>query len=597
MRSLAALLALVPFLSACDGGTPAGCRAVSCVCADGSTGTRACGADTCVCEEVGACALGYPDAWDFGGVPPGMTALAQVPIANTGDGDCAIAAARLDGCGPEFGLDPAYGSATVPPDGIARIPVTFRPEVGTGEAACALVFDAPGSNPSHHAISLVGHADTSCLTVEPRALAFDLGIAGCGTAEGTVRVANGCGAPLVLEGLSLRDAGFFVRSQPTFPWTLLPGTWMDVVVGYRPQAPGAQAGTLELAVRGLDPVAVALSGQAGEAAWRTDHFVQEPLPQVDLLFVIDNGLSMAEQQAVLRSNLLGLLSYLQLQHIDWQFGVTTTGLAPGGDCPGGVGGGEDGRLFPVVGGGPRVWTPATPNLEAVVAENLAVGACRDGPNEPLEAALRAVTSPVATSADDPRHPEPADGNLGFLRPDAMLEVMAITDRRDTSPGSANYYKNGFLALKGFDHPERFVFHAVTGDRETGCTRAGTATAEPGDTLIDMVEATGGGVFASICDPDWSEAFREMSSRPFDPQVCFVLTDRPADSNLNGSITDTEGELEVRVNGAIARSRGPQGQAFWTYDLSRNAVCFNPLALPPPGAAIDVRYRLECLVAD
>jgi hypothetical protein len=232
-------------------------------------------------------------------------------------------------------------------------------------------------------------------------------------------------------------------------------------------------------------------------------------------------------------------------------------------------------------------------MEQRWASMFAVGACRDGPNSVLEAALRALTPPVADSADDPRHPEPDDGNAGFLRPDAHLSVIAITNRADTSPEEPNYYYNALLALKGFRNTHLFNFHAITGDREGGCARD-SRTADPGDRLLDVVEKTAGGEFQSICDPDWSLFLRWGGSvAAMWPRNCLYLTAEPKDLDGDGEILETDGELAVRMNGVVTHERGPQGQQIWSYSASQAAVCFAPLAMPEPETTIEVEYVPVC----
>jgi hypothetical protein len=265
------------------------------------------------------------------------------------------------------------------------------------------------------------------------------------------------------------------------------------------QVKEAMEATLRLGFAdGMNGAPVALRGAGLSGVAMEDVFHQNGRPKADVLFVIDNSEEMTEALPTLANNLRPFLSFAQAQQIDFRIGVTTTGLEPGGDCPGGVGGGEDGRLFPVD-GAVRFVTPETPDLEARWTANFQVGACRDGPNQILEAALRAATPPVADSADDPRHPEPADGNAGFLRPEAYLSVVAVTNRPDTSPGTANGYFQALQDVKGYRNAHLFRFSAITGDGETGCARD-AQTAAPGDRLLELVGKTGGGVFQSILWP-------------------------------------------------------------------------------------------------
>jgi hypothetical protein len=529
---------------------------------------------------------------DFGGVPPGATGSAEVRLANQGDGTCSISGVRLEGCGQEFGQGPGFDAAVVPPGGILSIPVTFRP-ASVATRTCDLAFDVTDPAEPQRRVSLQGYGDPACLSIQPTALGFALDAAGCGTDESTVAVSNGCGATLQLDSLSLDGPAFLLLSRPPLPVTLAPLESVPVVVGYRPAAPGNHAGTLELGFAGPLRLTRPLAGTAGEGTWRMDHFAQAPPPKVDFLFVIDNGTSMADEASQVVRNLRPFLAELAAQGLDWHVGVTTTGLEPGGECPGGVGGGEDGRLFPVDRSSARVLAPGTPAVETAWEANLQVGACREGPNQVFEAALRALTPPVASDVDDPRHPEPDDGNAGFLRPDAHLSVVAVTDRDDASPRSVGFYRDAFRALKGLDHPERFHFHAFAGGRN-GCQREGLGSAEPADRLLSLLEETfDPGVFQSICEPDWSGSVRDSAALPFAFETCWWLTAVPADVDGDGAITDDDGELAVTVDGEPTPSTGAPDRQVWLYSPELNGICFAPRDVPEPGASIDIRYRLPC----
>jgi hypothetical protein len=590
MRILAATGALALLLAACGERAPAGCRTVACVCDDGSSGTRACGADTCVCTP-GVCVLGHPGALDFGAVPPGETAGGTAILVNEGDGPCAVSSVRLDGCGPAFDLPVAFAATTVPPGEPLSIPVAFRPDVGPDPGVCTLDFDANDASP-HHRISLHGDVDLSCLAVAPPSLAFDVPVAGCGTAAGTATVSNGCVVPLLLLGVSLDGPAFFPVGEPVLPATVAPGADVPLGIGFGTPIAGNHAGSLVLAFAGGVARTVPLAGTAGEGAWAAEHVVgYVPRPRVDVLLVLDNGTSMADEAANVAANLERLPAYLHAEYLDFHLGVTTTGLAPGGDCPGGADGGEDGRLFPVDGSSARILAPETPEVEAAWEANLRVGACREGPNQVFEAALRALSPPIADAADDPRHPEPDDGNRGFLRPDARLVVMAVTDREDASPGTVDFYRDALAARAGSGG---FLFHAVVGDRATGCRRAGTGSAEPGDRLIALVERADGGIFGSICAPDFGDMWFGSAAGGYpDIVACYPLAGSPADLNADGRLVDTDGELEVSVNGVVWPSTAAQGQRIWWADADDGRVCFHPLATPEPGSSIDLRYRLPC----
>jgi len=153
--------------------------------------------------------------------------------------------------------------------------------------------------------------------------------------------------------------------------------------------------------------------------------------KTDVLWVIDNS-GVVPYYGLLSPNWSDFVS--AAGGVDFHVGVTTTGLfslSPGTGCRGGADGGENGRLFPVDGSTPRIISSAMPAADQAAAwfANADVGECHFD-EQPYEAARRALSPPLVDHADDPSTQTPNDGNLGFLRPDADLAIVFITDERD-----------------------------------------------------------------------------------------------------------------------------------------------------------------------
>jgi len=174
---------------------------------------------------------------------------------------------------------------------------------------------------------------------------------------------------------------------------------------------------------------------------------------VDLLIVMDTSNSMRDAQTQFASQVGGLVSTLfdQMQLRDVRVGVVTTDLGTGTyvipSC--GVRDGDAARLNPRV-NGPSIATrtgilpepPApifcpsvasTPYMTLRASDNamfrlwapschtsVGIGGC--GLEQPLESALRALTA--ASS--------PMSVNAGFVRPNAVLAVLVVTDEDDGS---------------------------------------------------------------------------------------------------------------------------------------------------------------------
>ena len=306
----------------------------------------------------------------------------------------------------------------------------------------------------------------------------------------------------------------------------------------------------------------------------TELFVQEARARVDVLLVVDNSGSMLEEQSSLGSNFAALLSAAQALGVDYQIGVTTTGVVPSpgswATCPGGAEGGEKGRLFPVDGSRPRILTPFTPDAAGIFRQNTAVGVCH-WDEQGLEAAWLALSSPLADSADDPTTALPADGNAGFVRDGARLAVVFVSDEEDASPRPLAFYESFFKGLKGGD-PTLLSISAIVG---TSPLSACPTASSVGSRYVALAQATGG-IVQPICTQDWAGALSLLSTTAFAPRRIFPLTGTPGPGV----------GIQVEVAG-VAVTTG------WHYDGLLRAIVFDAGAEPPPGALVKVTYPLGC----
>ncbi len=170
-------------------------------------------------------------------------------------------------------------------------------------------------------------------------------------------------------------------------------------------------------------------------------------------------------------------------------------------------------------------------------------------------------------------------NEGFLRQDAYLALIFISDEEDQSTNTVDFYVNYFLAIKGFRNTNLFSASAIVGDAPSGC---GGFQADPGLRYIDVANRTGG-IFESICTSDWSSSLQNLGLSVFGYKSRFFLGNQPV-----------AGTVEVEIDGVVINGTAPSGQVRWSYDPTTNSVNFAPLAIPEPGSQIVVRYRPECL---
>ncbi|WNG31540.1 choice-of-anchor D domain-containing protein [Cystobacter fuscus] len=514
-----------------------------------------------------------PEEVAFGQVPPGSEVTLGVGLTNVGSTECFVAGMRL-----VEGSDAAFSGEPVPPHVLAPgeralLRVRFAPEsaeVFSGLAEAWVHHPSRG----HVRVPLRGEGARGCFSVQPTQLDFGALRLSCGPREREVVLHNDCAGPTRLVGLGLvGDASDFqVTGGPSVPGELAPGSRTPLKVTYAPRGDGEDIAALRFELATGAPVPVGLGGRGLLRDEQTDMFTQSARNAVDVLFVVDNSVSMMDEQRGLGQNFAAFLSHAAASDVDYHIAVTTTGLTRslemGALCPGGADGGEYGRFFPVDGASPRIITPATPQAGSVFAHNTHVGVCHWN-EQGLEAMYRALSEPLVHAVDDPTTPLPRDGNAGFLREHARLAIIAVTDEEDFSPRDVGFYETFLLGLKGNDRSQ-VVFSAIAGPEDLDSCPSASGT---GSRYLALARATGG-VVESICTPNWSESLARLSESTFEAQRSFPLSESPSDA----------AKLRVRVGG-VAVSEG------WTYDTRSRAVVFSQA--PAPGATVEITYPVGC----
>jgi hypothetical protein len=178
--------------------------------------------------------------------------------------------------------------------------------------------------------------------------------------------------------------------------------------------------------------------------------------RADFVFVIDDSPSMQQYQAELLDNFPVFIDGVQrvvAHHTDLHVGVVTTDAYSGNSPPCDVLGGfvvaTSGANSSRAQCGPYAeganYMTAADDLDAAFACAAAVGT-QGNQNERPADALRAAIDPDGDAASC---------NQGFLRRDALLIAVILTDEPDQSTGSPGRWAQDLLATKG-DNPDGVV---------------------------------------------------------------------------------------------------------------------------------------------
>jgi hypothetical protein len=516
-------------------------------------------------------------ALDFGNVAPGRGAVLGFYFRNPGRAECAVKDIHLshDGGGAFFMPGGRLTGGILPYDTAFSAMIAFRPPAA---GAYAGELKLTVNNPSYPTVTLPlkGMSQASCLVAAPSYVDFGAIRYDCATQPRRTLISNQCPHPITVDGATIGTGTshqFQLTTPLSTPRTLNPGEGFELEVAYARDVHGQHYSPLFVQANSEPhPLLVPLLAETNHEGIQIDSYVQGTDSQLDVLLVVSNTTTMEPYQERLKAALPGWLEHARSEGVDVRVGVTSTGLLTRSHCTGSSTlGGEAGRLVPVEGSRSRVVGGTAAGAASTLQANITdVGLCHNLV-QGLETTRQALSSPLVDSLDDPRTPQPNDGNAGLLRPPARLAVVVVADEDDHSGFATDSYIQFLQSVKGPGMSHRSQLYAlVPTDRR--CTTAGDSA----ERLSAVARATGGAV-DSVCLGDYRPLLDQLIHRAGEPQADFPLSATPTGS----------AELAVRVQG---RTVDP---SLWEYDATRNAIVFQPGAVPRTGENIQIRYRSIC----
>ena len=284
---------------------------------------------------------------------------------------------------------------------------------------------------------------------------------------------------------------------------------------------------------------------------QTDTFMQERAI-VDVLWIVDNSGSLTNERDRLADQFDRFLDVLVGAEVDYHVGVTSTDLNSMN--------GDYGRLR----GNPRFIDPNTPDPQSVFRQMVEFP---DNVDIRLEDGLFAMISAVT--------PPLVDGfNSGFLREEAALAVIVVSDEDDSSLGGTDQYLRFLRSIKGPGREVNTSLSAVVGPEPDGCVVPGEenifgAGARPGTRYLELARETSG-LIESICTADFAPFIEDLAIQLAALRRFFPLS-APPGSNIR-----------VFVNGMLIP------MSNWMVIPERRGILFVGY-VPPPGAEIRIEY--------
>ncbi len=363
------------------------------------------------------------------------------------------------------------------------------------------------------------------LAIDPEHHDFAMGC----PATVTLTLANEGDSDLHVDALGYEGApGLALEPVDDLPWTLAPGDERQVVVSADSSADGEGA----LVVTSDDPRGElrATQGMADEGVTVTEVWTVDGSAPIDIVFALDKSCSMDDEMSLLASAAEDFIATVDSATTDWHIGVVSH---------------SDGCF------NEGIILPSTPNYEAVFSN--AIGGFQIL-GTGLSEALWQLTS-VAL-----KETTPGSCNDGFVREDAILAVVAVSDEPEQSGTDWSAWVSQFRAAKADD--ALVVLHSVV-DFQRAC-------GEGADGYTAASEETGGLVL-DVCTSDWGAYAADLGLASVEGLRTFALASEP--------VVDS---IEVRVDGVVYDSG-------WHYEAGTNEVVVD-VALPG-GAEVAISYAL------
>lgn len=551
---------------------------------------------------------------DFGLVQPGDYRDLSVTVSNlaTGDADrdvCLISGVRLaDNGGGIFSLP--TGEVTESQEiragqsynVLVRVRPTGTASTSVNDVFGALEFFMSVKDTPQQSVQLKASVAQACLQISPDDWNFGTVEQNCNSSSREFTIVNACSGSVTVHSVTLQSAagarvgdsqyctapkaGFESPAPGTCPEfvitqaaTGLPATLTSSSAGikfrarYEPIDFTADTGAIAVqATQNGTPVTylITLRGRGDLHGYNEDSFTQDGQPKADILVVLDNSCSMGEEQAFFSANFDAFINYASAQGVDYHIGVITTDDSSAS---------HKGRLVTGATHPETYLTPSTPNKAYKFSEKVKVGTSGSATEKCIEPAVKALTPPLTTT-----------DNVGFLRDEAQLAVLCVSDARDQSLNTGAYYLNQFLGIKGFNRATDFSFNAIASfsdPRPAGCAAYDDGGDGPNGKLAYLVAQTNG-VRDDICTTDWTRTLERIGTRSFGFRTTFFLTAIPDQSPSTG------GPIQVVIDGdQIPRVDPDRGTVIWTYDPVQNAINFDPNYAPEAGDALTVSYTVAC----
>jgi hypothetical protein len=285
---------------------------------------------------------------------------------------------------------------------------------------------------------------------------------------------------------------------------------------------------------------------------QTDVIVQVTTPMVDILWIIDNSCSMADEQNELTENIPLFMDYFLGSGLDYHVGVVSTDL----DDPS-----ESGKLQD--GGTPYKFIDAeTPNAIAVYTSMASMGTSGSGNEKGIGAGYLALETYRETF------------NANFFRDEAALHTIVVSDESDNTQDSL-ITQTEFV--KWYD-----------GLKEETDQRTYSSIVDPnvGGAYVNATAEIGGIFWDLHANDNFAAALDLLGVQAAGLKREYFLSQIPVQGTITVTVQDPSG---AEFDFFEAEGDPPVGD--WVYDPSRNSITFLEY-LPAELAKVIITYVIQ-----
>lgn len=275
--------------------------------------------------------------------------------------------------------------------------------------------------------------------------------------------------------------------------------------------------------------------------------------KVDILIMVDNSSSMLQYQNKFSAQVPDMLNRLNAIGMDYQIGVTTSDMRSAG---------TGGQLF----GNPKYITKNTPNAAALLQNMIRVGES----GSDLERGISSVYQLLQPSYL-------AGEGAGFIRKDALLGLVFLTNEDDYSQNAVADYKAYFDTIKPLykGNQRGWIANFIGVLSIDGDCQTTPDFKEAGLRYMALATASGG-VKESICRSSLSNAIRSIGARIEQVLTEFYLQRRPVVDSITVSIGGKSIPMDP-VNG-------------WTYHEDGNFIRMHGTSIPGENQSVLIDFQ-------